>query len=80
MAEVKFGQGFELYDGLKEIRAICQMLIWQGLWGFSWIIYCAVVAGNAINIDVSRKCTLKIKYGLGSTTLLWKLIQIPIRD
>lgn len=30
MAEVKFGQGFELYDGMEEVRAVWQMLIWQG--------------------------------------------------
>ncbi|NEO58751.1 MAG: hypothetical protein F6K54_40405 [Okeania sp. SIO3B5] len=34
MAEVMYGQGFELYYGMEEIRAVWQMLIWQGFWLF----------------------------------------------
>ncbi|NEN89311.1 MAG: hypothetical protein F6K48_10575 [Okeania sp. SIO3H1] len=47
MAEVNFGQGFELYDGMEEIRAVEQMLIWQGFGLFFYVAYCGAVVGNA---------------------------------
>ena len=66
MAEVESGQRFELYRGIKAILAVWQMLIWQGFWRFFGNASCQAVAGNAIVSYVPRKCTLKIKYGLGS--------------
>ena len=80
MAEVKYGEGFELGKGMKGIRALLQTLMWKGLWRFFENSYCQAATGNAIFSHLPRKCTLKIKYGLGSRTLQFKLTQIPIRD
>ncbi len=80
MAEIVYGEGFKLGKGIKGIRAVWQMLIWQGLWHFFGNSSCQAAAGNAIFSHVPHKCTLKIKYGKGSTTLLFKLTKISIRD
>ncbi|OZH51778.1 hypothetical protein AFK68_28670 [Hydrocoleum sp. CS-953] len=80
MAEVESGERFELYRVVQGIRAVCQIFMWQCLWRFFWSASCQAVTGNAIFTHVPRKCTLKIKYGLGSKTLLFKLTKIPIRD
>ncbi|NEQ41470.1 MAG: hypothetical protein F6K40_36870 [Okeania sp. SIO3I5] len=80
MAEVEYGHGFELDRGIEGIRGVLQILMWRGLWRFLGNVSCQAAAGNAIVSYVSRKCTLKIKYGVGSTTLELKLTKIPIRD
>ncbi len=80
MAEVESGERLELYRGVMGIRAVCQIVMWQWLWRFFGSASCQAVTGNAIFTHVPRKCTLKIKYGLGSTTLVFKLTKIPIRD
>ena len=48
MAVVEYWQWFEYVRGLKEIRAIRQIFIWQGFWLFFCFASCVTVAGNAI--------------------------------
>ena len=80
MAEVIYGQGFELYRGLEEIRAFPQIFVWQWFWLFFLFCLLSSCGWKCYIFNVSRKRTSKIKYGLGSTTLLLQLLIIPIRD
>ena len=80
MAEIKYWQEFELCGRWEAIVAIFVLLDWQGFGGFSFGRLLQFFQFSCYFTYGHRKCTLKIKYGLGSRTLLFKLTKIPIRD
>ena len=73
MAVVYDWQWFEGCTGLKEILAIRQMFIWQGFGLFYFVCLLCNCGWKGYIVNVSRKCTLKIKYGLGLKILQLKL-------
>ena len=80
MAEIKYWQDFELCRRLEAIVAILVLLYWYGFEDFGLARLLQFFQSLCYFNNDRRKCTLKIKYGLGSTTLRFKLTKIPIRD
>ncbi|NEQ35061.1 MAG: hypothetical protein F6K40_01540 [Okeania sp. SIO3I5] len=80
MAEVEYGEGFEFCGRLEEVVATFVLFDWQGFGGFCLDRVLQFFQFSCYFDYGHRKCTLKIKDGMGSTTLLLKLTKIPIRD
>ena len=80
MAVVYDWQWFEGDGELEAIVAICQVFVWLGFWLFFIVSLLRNCGLKCYIKNIARKCTLKSKYGLGSTTLQLQLTKIPIRD